>query len=898
MNRHLFGLLALCGVCLLDGCGETSTPPPPIAATQLLVRPAASTITAGTVMQFTVTAADGFGTLAPSYAGTVHFTSSDSQAVLPADSKLTNGTGSFSATLKTAGGESLSATDSIATSLAGSANITVNAGPATVLSVTATSAATVLIPFNVSVNAVDAYANLATSYAGTVHFTSSDPQAVLPANTTLNGSSNFSVILKSLGPQTVTATDTVTASLKGSTSPINMVSNAATHLSFSGNPGSTLTRQTFGFTVTAMDAANNTSTGYAGTVHFTSSDAQAKLPANTTLAGGSSSNLSATLETAGTQTLIATDISSASISGSSSLTVTAAANLTITSAAPPAGTVGSPYNPRPVRYCVFFILFHCQRFVLGQSDSFPLAASGGIPPDTWSWGPAPGSSLPPGLFVANAGNFHCGVIGVLNSPRPPCIYGTPTQPGTFNVVLTATDGGSPVAQTPANYTITINNPAPPAVNTAAPPPAVENHPYSFTFAASGYPPLTWSESGSLPAGLKLDSGTGTLSGTPTQTGSFPISVTATDQFNQSSPAADFTMVVSAHGFLATGDMTTARSLHTATLLSNGKVLVAGGQQVGTLPIAAVELYDPAAGTFASTGDLQTARAAHTATLLTSSGKVLVAGGLTTDSVGTATATAELYDPASGTFSSTGGMAAARSGHTATFLSNGNVLIVGGKGSNGTPAALSSAELYNPATGLFTTTGSLATARTAHTATLLANGKVLVAGGTDVNGKGLVSAELYDPTAGTFSAVTGTMVVARAQHTAVLFTSGPDSGKVLLAGGLDSTGKASNTAELFDPTAMSFTATANMVSAHAAHTGTLLNDGTVLLAGGVDATGSPTAVAELFDPTSGNFSVTGSLVTAREEHTATLLANGHVLTTGGLSSSAGTVIAIASAEVYQ
>jgi len=710
-------------------------------------------------MQFMVTAANGSGTLAPSYAGTVHFTSSDSQAVLPADSKLTNGTASFSVTFKTAGGESLSATDTLATSLAGSADIIVNAGPAAVLSVTATSPATVLIPFNISVNAVDAYANLATSYAGTVHFTSSDPQAVLPANTALNGSGNFSVILKMLGPQTVTATDTLTASLKGSTSPINMVSNAATHLSFSGNPGSSLTRQAFGFTVIAMDAANNTSTGYGGTVHFTSSDAQAKLPANTTLAAGSSNNLSATLETVGTQTLIATDISSAAISGSSSLTVTAAPDLTITSGAPPAGAVGSPYNPHSVRYCVFFGLFGCHTFRFGISDSFPLAASGGVPPYTWSWGPAPGSSLPPGLFVANPGNFHCGVIGAFNSPKPACIYGTSTQLGTFNVVLTVTDGGSPVAQTPTNYTITINLPPPPVVNTMPPPPpAVQNLAYSFTFTAVGnaaQQPFTWKESGALPPNLGF-SNTGTLSGTATQTGTFPISITATDQFNQSSVASNFNFEVIAHGFATTGSMATARRFHSATILGTGKVLIAGGEDGGATAYASAELYDPSTGTFSATGDMTAPRVGHTATLL-ANGKVLITGG-TSDVSEAATASAELYDPATGTFTATtGGMTAARASHTATLLNNGRVLVTGGDViffngvQNPTIKSLASAEIFDPNTGKFTATGNMTAARESHTATALNDGRVLIAGGSDgaVGNTSpvatpLASAELYNP----------------------------------------------------------------------------------------------------------------------------------------------------------
>jgi hypothetical protein len=906
MKKSLLHLLCVCSALLLHACGNgttsSSTQPPPTIATQLLVQPASSTTSAGSVLKVTVTAADTSGTLVPSYAGTVHFTSSDSQALLPPDSKLDKGTATFSATFKTAGGQGLQTADTVTAMLAGSAPITVNAGPATQLSVNTASAATVSMPFNVAVNALDAYMNAATNYAGTVHFSSSDTQATLPANSTLtNGLGDFSVTLKTVGSQTVTATDTVTASLKGSTGPINTVSNAATHLSFNGNSAS-LTRQSLNFGVIALDAANNISTGYAGTVHFTSSDIQAKLPSNTTLVAGTSTTLSATLETAGNQSITATDTVKATITGAATIAVTAASPISITSGTPPNGTVGVNYAPTRTEFLRcggIFIMRTCvpcgpplsacgnyppctNNFItcietIQVFAGFTFKATGGVPPYTWS-----GSGMPPDLVVV-----------ALNGR----ITGTPTSPGPYTIAATATDSGLPAAHMSANYPITISNPPVPVVNNTPLPPGVENQPYTFTFTASGYPPLAWAETGSLPTGMSpLDSSTGTLTGTPTQTGSFPINVTATDKFKQSSAGVDFKLVVAAHGFLATGDMTAPRDLHTATLLSGGKVLVAGGLQgSGGIPILAADLYNPANGTFAPTGNMQLPRGAHTATLLPGSGKVLVAGGVT-DSSGTATATGELYDPTAGTFSSTGSLQTARSGHTATLLNTGMVLIVGGKGSAGNPFALASAELYDPGTGVFTATGSMATGRTAHTATLLPNGKVLVAGGTDATAKNLASAETYDPGTGNFSAVTGTMTVTRSAHTANLFTSGLNSGKVLLGGGLDDSGKARNTAELFDPGSAGFAATNNMVSARANHTATLQSDGsTILLAGGLDGSGAALASVELFDSSAGSFAATGSLATARYNHTATLLANGKVLAAGG-TVNAGS--ATASAEVYQ
>jgi hypothetical protein len=188
-------------------------------------------------------------------------------------------------------------------------------------------------------------------------------------------------------------------------------------------------------------------------------------------------------------------------------------------------------------------------------------------------------------------------------------------------------------------------------------------------------------------------------------------------------------------FEETGGLANARYEHTATLLPNGNVLVAGGSgRSGAFTSA--ELYNPALGTWAATGSLLTARFRHTATLLPN-GKVLVAGGR--DSGFNALASAELYDPASGAWTATGSLVTARDYHTATLLPNGKVLVAGGQDSGFN--ALASAELYDPASGTWAETGSLVTARVSHRATLLPNGKVFVAGGVGNIGP-LASAELY------------------------------------------------------------------------------------------------------------------------------------------------------------
>jgi len=278
------------------------------------------------------------------------------------------------------------------------------------------------------------------------------------------------------------------------------------------------------------------------------------------------------------------------------------------------------------------------------------------------------------------------------------------------------------------------------------------------------------------------------------------------------------------------------------------------------------------GIFAPTGSMTVARMGHTATLLPS-GKVLIAGGV--DSVFSAgLASAELYDPVAGTFTATGDMTVARgTEHTATLLATGKVLIAGGHDDTND---LASAELYDPAAGTFTATGSMSVGRAYPTATLLVNRKVLIAGGAGSN------AELYDPTTGIFTA-TGMMTAARTEQTATLLA----SGKVLVTGGFDYVSLAS--AELYDPTAGTFTATGSMIAARYCHTATRLPSGEVLIAGGYDS--GYLASAELYDPTAGTFTTVGSMTAGRVSHTATLLGNGNVLIAGGDVSDR------ASAELY-
>ncbi len=311
-----------------------------------------------------------------------------------------------------------------------------------------------------------------------------------------------------------------------------------------------------------------------------------------------------------------------------------------------------------------------------------------------------------------------------------------------------------------------------------------------------------------------------------------------------------------------------RASHTATVLKDGRVLVAGGFKKGPdghgqIYSRTAELYDPRTESFVPTADMSVRRAGHTATLLPS-GKVLIAGGFTEDGL---TASAELYDPSSQTFALVGTMSVPRGGSTATLLLNGDVLVAGG----GDVVATASADLFHSATNQFSPTGSMTAPRLAHTATLLPDGKVFVLGGASARTV-LSSGELYDPATGTF-APAGTMKLPRYKHAAILLR----DGHTLILGGSDERdwrGKY-NSAEIYDWKSGKFTPIQSMATERFKFPSAVvqLNGGNVLICGG-------SKTIEVFDFLMKHFRTIADLDESYYYGTASLLNNGAVLILGG------------------
>jgi hypothetical protein len=350
--------------------------------------------------------------------------------------------------------------------------------------------------------------------------------------------------------------------------------------------------------------------------------------------------------------------------------------------------------------------------------------------------------------------------------------------------------------------------------------------------------------------------------------------------------ASIAMAQSRGTFAPTGDMSIPRWGHSATLLPNGKVLIAGGSNQdppGIHAVASAELYDPAMGTFAPTGSLITARNGHSATLLPN-GKVLIAGG-------SGDASAELYDPSTGTFSATGSMTTVGVGTAARLLPDGRVFTLWIYGSEprgcGGPFA-ASAELYDPVASAFNCIGIGFSGEYFPTSslTLLVDGRLLL---TEIG------ADIYDPGRGSLSRLSFSLGSCPEQKATLLM-----NGKVLFAGGNDTDPEDCSVAELYDPSNGNFELTGSTSVARGEVSATLLPDGTVLVAG--SPWGKPLAGGELYDPDTGTFSNAGDMATDRQYHTGTLLNDGTVLITGGIHAvspcPACSFMALPSAEIYR
>ncbi len=395
--------------------------------------------------------------------------------------------------------------------------------------------------------------------------------------------------------------------------------------------------------------------------------------------------------------------------------------------------------------------------------------------------------------------------------------------------------------------------------------------------------VTWSVQEGTTGGSITSAG---VYSAPNTLGTYHVVATSAADATTSASAV-VTIGPPAGNFTAVGNMTTARADHTATLLRNGKVLIAGGSGDGFQALASAELYDPSTRTFAPTGSMIMPRSGHSATLL-ADGRVLIAGGSQDVNLGTSVFTAEIYDPSTGAFTATGDLTSiggevfASPGNVTTLLPDGRVFV----------AAANNAEIYDPHSGTFTPTGPYVDLSDAYgiTVTLLTNGKVLVNGCSNANGQCSVGVtQLFDPQSGTFG-VTGPMMLKSFPdygYTAALLT----DGRVLFLGSGDF-GFAD--AEVYDPAAETFASIGGAVSQEIAPAARL-TDGTVLIAGGQVPGGNGSTNAELYVPATGTFEPVGEMTGGRHSHTATPLPDDTVLITGGFSSWPDPTF---SAEVYK
>lgn len=459
-----------------------------------------------------------------------------------------------------------------------------------------------------------------------------------------------------------------------------------------------------------------------------------------------------------------------------------------------------------------------------------------------------------------------------------------TQAGTYSVQLIATDNGTPPRASSRSVTLNIaDTNRPPVLNVPPMPAASLGVLLSFNISATDpdNDPLTLSAT-SLPLGATFNPMTGLFTWSPSiadfkQESLVSVTFAATEDVpSGATTSIPVPIRVQVGDWVASGSLNTGRAFHSANLLADGRVVVAGGDGIGAAALDSAEIFNPSGNAWAPTGSLNFPRLNHTGTTL-DNGQVLVAGGLFL--FGTVVSTlgeAEIYDPAMGQWFFTGSLGQARERHTATLLQNGQVLAAGGR-SNG--IAIASAELFNPLAGLWNPAAGINTPRFDHTATLLANGMVLVVGG--MTGVGVTSsAEIYNPAFNSWMP-TGSLSEARFGHTATLL---PD-GRVLVAGGTGAGGTPLTSAEIFSPGLGGWSSAGAMTVARTDHTAALIRNGRALVAGGRinGLNGTALTESEWYDPVTGQWLPTDTLNGARAGHRMTVLADGQALVSGGFNS---------------
>jgi N-acetylneuraminic acid mutarotase len=532
---------------------------------------------------------------------------------------------------------------------------------------------------------------------------------------------------------------------------------------------------------------------------------------------------------------------------------------------------------------------HCNNSYVWDFTLKPLAASIVTAPLT----PAQGSFFPQGgSEISTVALSNSVTVAGINWPSAISVTGGEysidggtflSAPGTVNngdtVTLRLTSSASYSTRSDAVLTIggvasafgvTTRTPVQPTISGTPPARALTGSPYLFKPTARDA--SSFSLSGALPPGVHFDPATGTLSGTPTATGSFgPIVIFAVNG-NLATALPGFGIVVAAPigTFTLTGSLANGRHQPTATALSSGKVLVSGGYDDQYQALASVELYDPATGAWSPAAHMLQAHGDQSATLLPD-GSVLVAGGY--DESYNELAFAELYDPVADSWSALPPMSSPRAGHTATLLPSGQVLLAGGSaGFNNS----SSAELYDPGSKAWQPAAPMSAGRAYGSATLLENGRVLLAGGYDSDWNLTSSAGLYDPASDSWAAAPA-LLHPRTNFSATLL----GDGTVLVAGGYDP-GTESGilaSAERFDPAAGAWSPAGTLAAQRYWHTATLLHSGMVLVAGGQGAEGYLSS-AELYDPVSHSWLAAGPMAASQAYQSASLLSDGRVLLAGG------------------